>query len=379
MARTAPLDLDAVAATARPLDEARMLPAAAYLDPAVLTWEREHLLGATWTCAGRAETVRAGQQAAVAVAGTSVLVTRDAVGTVHALANVCRHRGHELLPVGRRREHVVLQCPYHAWTYELDGRLRTAPHLGPRPAGCDDLGLVPLRHAEWGGWLFVDLGGGAPELLSYVGGLAEVLRPWRTEELVVAAAHTYAVDANWKLVLENYHECLHCPLIHPELCRVSPPTSGNNFGQEAGAWLGGTMDLAADATTMSLTGGGPGAPLRGLDATRRRQVLYVGLGWDLLISAHPDYVLTHRVVAVDPGHTTVECQWLFSREAVASGHFDPSYAVNFWDLTNRQDWSAVESVQRGIASPAFRPGPFAPSEDAVHRLAHRIASAYLGQ
>jgi Rieske 2Fe-2S family protein len=107
-------------------------------------------------------------------------------------------------------------------------------------------------------------------------------------------------------------------------------------------------------------------------------VLYVGLGWDLLISAHPDYVLTHRLAAVDPGRTTVECQWLFPRDAVRGGHLDPSYAVNFWDLTNRQDWSAVESVQRGIASPAFVPGPFAPSEDAVHRLAHRVASAYLG-
>jgi Rieske 2Fe-2S family protein len=139
------------------------------------------------------------------------------------------------------------------------------------------------------------------------------------------------------------------------------------------------MELAEEATTMSLTGGSPGPILPGLDATQRRQVLYVGLGWDLLISAHPDYVLTHRLVALDPGRTTVECEWLFRRDAVWSGQFDPSYAVNFWDLTNRQDWSAVESVQRGLASPAFVPGPFAGSEDAVHQFARRVAGAYLGQ
>ncbi len=376
MADTAPLDLEAVAATARPLDEARMLPAAAYLDPAVLAWERRHLLGRSWTCAGRVDAVHPGQQRAVAVAGTSVVVSRDGAGTVHVLANVCRHRGHELLPIGRSSERAVIQCPYHAWTYELDGRLRSAPRLAT--AACEELGLAPIRHARWGGWLFVDLGGDAPDFGSHVGELTGLLRPWCTEELVVAAAHTYTVDANWKLIVENYHECLHCPLIHPELCRVSPPTSGSNFDATAGAWIGGTMDLAERATTMSLTGDGLGPVLPGLDASQRRQVLYVGLGWDLLISAHPDYVLTHRLVAVDPGRTTVECEWLFRRDAVWSGQFDPSYAVNFWDLTNRQDWSAVESVQRGVASPAFVPGPFAASEDAVHQFARRVAGAYLG-
>jgi Rieske 2Fe-2S family protein len=83
-------------------------------------------------------------------------------------------------------------------------------------------------------------------------------------------------------------------------------------------------------------------------------------------------------VALEPGRTAIECEWLFPRDAVAGGHLDPSYAVNFWDLTNRQDWPAVESVQRGVASPSFVPGPFAAGEDAVHRFARRVAGAYLG-
>src|SRR5215207_983716 len=339
MAPPAPLDLHAIASTDRPLDEARMLPAVAYLDPAVLAWERRHLLGATWVCAGRADAVGPGQLLALGLSGSSVVVCRDGTGVLHVVANVCRHRGHELLPVGRRAERAILQCPYHAWSYELDGRLRSAPRLGVRPAGVGDLGLVPIRHAEWGGWLFLDLGGDAPPLAHHVGDLAEVLAPWDTATLVAAATHHYTVDANWKLVMENYHECLHCPLIHPELCRVSPPTSGSNFAGRSGAWIGGTMELASGASTMSLTGEASGPMLPGLDAAGRRQVLYVGLGWDLLISAHPDYVLTHRLVALEPGRTAVECEWLFPRDAAAGSHLDPSYAVNFWDLTNRQDWS----------------------------------------
>jgi Rieske 2Fe-2S family protein len=361
------------------LGEARMLPAAAYVDDAVLAWEREHLFAPSWMCLGRADVVRrAGEQVAIAVGPSSVLVTRDAGAALHVVANVCRHRGHELLAVGSRAERNVVQCPYHAWTYELDSHLRATPRVPAQPPGCDDLALIPVRHAEWGGWLFVDVSGTAPDFAEHLGGLAGVAEPWHSEDLVVAASHSYAVDANWKLVHENYHECYHCPLIHPELCRVSPPTSGANFDGMAGAWVGGTMDLAEGATTMSLSGERPGAPLPGLDAARQRHVLYAGLGWDLLISAHPDYVLTHRLVAVSPSRTAIECQWLFPRDVVWGGHFDPGYAVNFWDLTNRQDWAAIESVQRGIANPNFVPGPFAPNEDAVHRFVSRVAAAYFG-
>ena len=116
--------------------------------------------------------------------------------------------------------------------------------------------------------------------------------------------------------------------------------------------------------------------LPGLDAHHRRIVLYVGLGWNLLISAHPDYVLTHRITPVAPGRTAVECQWLFPPWVVARPGFDPTFAVDFWDLTNRQDWTAIESVQRGVASPAFVPGLFSPDESAVHQFIGHIAERY---
>jgi glycine betaine catabolism A len=184
---------------------------------------------------------------------------------------------------------------------------------------------------------------------------------------VLGATHEYVVAANWKVITENYHECYHCPLIHPELCEVSPPASGSNFDLP-GVWVGGTMDLRDGADTMSLTGRSDGVPIEGVDP---RVVLYLGLLPNLLLSLHPDYVMTHRMTPLAPDRTQVECAWYF-----ASADVDPAYAVDFWDTTNRQDWGACESVQRGLASPHFRPGPLAPNEDAVHELVTTIARGY---
>ena len=130
------------------------------------------------------------------------------------------------------------------------------------------------------------------------------------------------------------------------------------------------MDLAPDAVTMSLTGASDGLFLEGVDA---RKVLYLGLFPNLLISLHPDYVMTHRMLPLAPDRTWVECSWYF-----ASPQVDPAYAVDFWEVTNQQDFGACESVQRGLASPHFRPGPFAPKEDAVHRWVSLIGRGYRG-
>jgi Rieske 2Fe-2S family protein len=374
----APLDPDDLARTLLPFGRARMLPRAAYVDDAVLAWEREHLFDGGWVCAGRASSVaEPGTQHATRVGATGILQVRDGDGALRVVANICRHRGHELLPCGATTSRGVVQCPYHAWTYELDGTLRLAPHAG---ADIDTatLGLVPLRHAEWGGWVFVNVDGAAPPFEEYVGGLAGLLAPWQCERLAVGETHHYDLAANWKIACENYHECYHCPLIHPELCRVSPPDSGDNIDDLPGAFVGGSMVLADDATTMSLDGSSGAPPLPGLDERLRREVMYVNLLPNLLISLHPDYVMTHRIQPVTPRTSSVECQWLFDPEVAASPAFDPSFAVDFWDLTNRQDWAAVESVQRGLDSPRFVPGVFADAEDAVYHFATALASAYLG-
>jgi glycine betaine catabolism A len=195
---------------------------------------------------------------------------------------------------------------------------------------------------------------------------------------VTAGSHTYDSTANWKILTENYHECYHCPSIHPELCRVSPPKSGENYAVD-GPWIGGWMDLRDEMATMSLDGSSGGVPLRGLDAQGLRTVVYVNIFPNVLLSLHPDYVMTHRIMPLAADRTRIECTWAFAPEAVAGAGFDPGYAVEFWDITNRQDWAACESVQRGLSSPLASPGPLSPVEDAVYAYVTTIARAYLGQ
>jgi Rieske 2Fe-2S family protein len=362
------LPAEGIRAARRPFGESSMLPAAAYTSDAVLAWERRHLFAGAWTCLGRAEELRhdVNQRAAV-VGDVGVLLTFDE-RTVRAFANVCRHRGHELLADGEGTSRNAVVCPYHGWAFRLDGTLLSAAAMrdvrGFEPAA---YGLPELPVAVWHGWLFVNATGTAPPFPSYVGALAQIVEPYAPERLRLRGRHDYEVAANWKVIVENYHECYHCPLIHPELCRVSPPASGENWSLP-GAWLGGAMDLRDRAETMSLDGRSSGVFIEGAP---RRTVAYVGLFPNLLISAHPDYVMTHRLQPVAPGLTRVECSWYFP-----AGVDDPAYAVEFWDVTNREDWSACESVQRGLSSPHFRPGPLAPNEDAVYQWVSLIARAY---
>lgn len=355
----------------------RMLPGPAYTSPEVLAWERRHLFAGSWTCLGRVVDLFADErttQRAVRVGDVACLVVQGAAGP-RMFANTCRHRGHELLPDGETTSRRAISCPYHAWTYDLGGALIGAPGFrdvsGFDPA---EHGLVELPVEVWQGWVFGHALHplGDPEVPSFeahLGALAGLLAPYDAGSLAVAARHTYEVAANWKVVAENYHECYHCPLIHPELCQVTPPDSGDNYDLP-GSWVGGSMDLREGMATMSLTGELAATPLPGAEPGR---VEYLHLLPNLLVSAHPDYVMTHRIVPLEPGRTWVECTWLTLPECAGGG---APAAVEFWDVTNRQDWAACESVQRGLESPHFRPGPFAPNEDAVAQLVAMVRAAY---
>ncbi len=233
------------------------------------------------------------------------------------------------------------------------------------------------RIAEWHGWHFVNASGDAPPFREHVGNLEELIYNYDCERLVVGARHDYEIRANWKILAENYHECYHCSSIHPELCEVSPPTSGGDNLEPEGAWIGGPMDLFEGVETMSLDGKSHAPRLPNLAEGQDRTVHYFQLFPNLLISPHPDYVMTHRLIPLAPDRTAVECEWLFSREAIEQDHFDPSYASDFWDITNRQDWTACESVQRGASSRGYRRGPLSPREDAVYQLITMVANSYL--
>jgi phenylpropionate dioxygenase-like ring-hydroxylating dioxygenase large terminal subunit len=233
-----------------------------------------------------------------------------------------------------------------------------------------------LRIVDWHGWLFVNASGDAPPFEDHTGNLGVVIENHRCRELVAGAQHDYEIAAKWKTVVENYHECYHCASIHPELSRVNPPSSSFNL-EPQGAWVGGPMELGEGVETMSLSGKSPAPNLPNLAEGQERKVYYFQYFPNILISAHPDYVLTHRLQPLAPDRTRIECEWLFSRETVESEGFDASYASEFWDITNRQDWAACESVQRGVSSRGYRQGPLSLREDAVYDFITMVAGGYL--
>jgi glycine betaine catabolism A len=368
------LDRESLRAVLAPLGESLTLPGEAYTSADVFAWEMEHFFDRSWVCADRVAELTPGGLTSTRAGSEGILLTRDDADALHGFFNVCRHRGHELLPEGGAARAGVITCPYHGWAYGLDGRLRGAPSMPDIDR--ETFGLVPVRTEAWLGWAFANVCGDGQGLAEHVGNLDELVRAYEPERLVLGASRDYEVETNWKLAHENYHECYHCSNIHPELCAVTPPDSGHDF-EPSGVWVGGSMDLRPHAVTMSMTGESGASPLRGLDAERRRQVLYFGLFPNLLLSLHPDYVVAYRLVPMEPARTRIECRWLFAPEDAGRDGFDPAFAVDFWDLVNRQDWAAIESVQRGMASRGHRQGPLSPREATVRDFDSIVARGYL--
>lgn len=342
---------------------ARTLPRRYYTDPGIFADEAERIFSRSWVCVGREEEIaRAGDYLLAAVAGESLIVVRDDAGDVHALYNVCRHRGTRLCEAEQGSLGRSIRCPYHAWTYALDGRLIGAPEM----EGVEgfERGAYPLHRAalaRWGGFLFVNLAddpeafGAAFEIL--LDRLARfdlaALRSWRRVE--------YEVAANWKLVFQNYSECLHCPVIHPRLAKLTPFRTGHNDLVE-GPFLGGYMRLAERGGSMTMSGRSCARPVAELPDADFERVYYYSVLPNLLLSLHPDYVMAHRLTARDTGRTRIVCEWLFHPAASETAGFDPEDAIAFWDTTNREDWRICELGQAGIASRRYSPGPYSPRE-----------------
>jgi glycine betaine catabolism A len=367
-----------VAAVRRPYRSATQLPPRVFHDPRVYAHEQRQWFGQDWLCVGRAEDVAAaGEYLLAEPAGQGVIVVRGRDGALRAFHNACRHRGARLLDEeGCALERI--RCPYHAWSYDLTGALRTAAYTkgleGFEPAAN---GLLPVRCATWQGLVFVSLGAGGT-LAEHLGDLAATLGRFDLGALRRARRISYDVAANWKVIAENYSECYHCAGVHPQLNRLSPYDSGADFAAQ-GDWKGGWMDLAAGVRTMSTDGQRAGRdPLPGMSTVDARRVYYFLVWPNLLLSLHPDYLMTHQVWPLAPGRSTVHCDWYFAPEAIAAPGFDPGGVIDFWDLTNRQDWAVCESQQRGTASPAYVPGRYSELEDAVHAFDLMCADRYAG-
>lgn len=340
------------------------LAAGYYTDAAYFAREREHIFRKLWLFVGRHDDLAPGSYASFALAGAQVLLVRDEAGALRAFHNVCRHRGTLLCSAASGTARGHLQCAYHAWTYKLDGALHKAPHMDKVEGfRTEDWPLRSIPLEVWAGNVFLYLGDGAPPpLAEYLDTVDHRFAAWDLGALVTVARRRYRLAANWKLVISNYHECLHCPVAHPQLQRQSHYLSGDNEPMHA-TWMGASMELSPGRATLSTAAAPRRAPLPGLDAEQRRRVYYYALLPSMLLNPHPDYVVTFALRALAPDATEIECHWLMHPSEVARPGFDPSDAVDFWDLTNRQDWELSDLAQAGIGSSGYVPGPYSNREE----------------
>ncbi len=351
------------------------LPRTHYVDESSWLVEREQVLMRSWTCVGRLDelglTAKGKTQllsnrvAVVNLLGESVLVSVTTEGTLHAHYNVCRHRGTQLIPMDDDGTAPapcalkVIRCPYHSWSYHLDGRLRSAPLSGDLDP--ELFSLHPLGVDTWGGFLWLHPTPAEAGSLTDSLGLA----PGRTaryplQDLVVGYRAAYDVKANWKVIAENYNECYHCGPVHPELSTLVP------------AFASGGMDLDWDAGiphrdgawTFTMSGTTDRAPFAGLDEDE--QVRHKGelIYPNLLLSLAAEHVAAFVLQPQAIDRTRIVCELLFARDEVERANFDPSDAAELWEITNRQDWRICELVQRGMSSRAYDQGWYAPMEDA---------------
>jgi glycine betaine catabolism A len=336
------------------------LPKEYYTGAAHFERERDQVLVRSWTCVGRLAELgltQPGRLAVVAVHGESALVVTDNAGRLHAHYNVCRHRGSQLVPHLPEGEDppgcavAALRCPYHSWTYGLDGTLLRAPHTDENPG----FALHPVGVATWGGFLFLHLAPElAPNLADDLGELPGRLVRYPLADLVTGYRHRYDVRANWKVLAENYNECYHCGPVHPELCRLVPAFASGGGGLD---WDAG-IPHREGAWTFTFSGTTTRAPFPGLSDDERVRHKGELVYPNLLLSLAADHVAAFVLRPVDAARTIVDFALL-----VAPGEAAPMDAFEFWDVVNRQDWAICESVQRGMSSRAYRQGWFAPMEN----------------
>jgi Rieske 2Fe-2S family protein len=330
-----------------------------FVSPEVFAEEQDGIFSKQWILVGHHnQIVEPGDYFVTEVASESLIIVRDKGGEVHGFYNVCRHRGTRLRE--DRNGHLsAIQCPYHAWTYALDGRLIGAPHMDQVP-GFDkaDYSLHAVNLGLWEGFIFVNLSESPAPLEEWFAPLNGKFSHWNLRRLRSAKRIGYDVKANWKLMFENYSECYHCPGVHPALSKVSPYDSAENDLTE-GPFLGGIMKINKGA---GLTMSGKACALPVGDVENLQEVFYYSIFPNMLLSLHPEYVMVHQLWPKSRERTLILCDWFFHPDAFNRSDFKPEDAIEFWDMVNRQDWHVCELSQQGISSRAYEPGPYSTRE-----------------
>jgi Rieske 2Fe-2S family protein len=333
-----------------------------YWDESVWQDERERIWHATWIAVGRAEEVPdTGSFRTFDVAGESVFVTRNASGELRGFYNVCAHRGTRFLDEGAGTVRKVFKCPYHGWTYDLDGRLVGTPNVDEDEYfDRAEHPLFPIHVDTYAGFLFVNLSAARPmPLVEFLTSGAETMTAFERfgmADLRIGHRIVYEVRANWKILVENYNECLHCPTIHPELVQVVPLF---RFGE---VWDEDVRDdglqMMPGATSFNPTGVSTLPRFPGIleeDVNR-----YYGIYQfpNIALDMHPDCVQYYILVPRGPRHTTVVSDYLFLPETIADRDVSTEPVVAFWDLISNQDWAVCERAQVGVQSRAYRSGVY---------------------
>jgi glycine betaine catabolism A len=337
------------------------LPGSAYTDPAVFAAEQEHVFEAMWNCVAlAADLTGPGAFRTVTVGRESVVLVRGRDGQVRGFLNVCRHRGARICTEESGSVRRNLQCPYHAWTYDLTGKLVAAPNLTSMPdVDRREYGLLTVAVREWIGYVWVCLAPEPPsfdddvvgEVVTRLGDVVS-LDNYDVAGLALGRRIVYDVKANWKLIVENFMECYHCATIHPELTEVLPEFAD---GYAAQYYVGHGAEFAADARGFTVDGRAGVEKLPGITDDQDRRYYAITIKPQVFVNLVPDHVILHRMTPLAHDRTVVECDWLFAPSVVESG-VDLDASVELFHRVNEQDFDACERTQPGMASRAYRDG-----------------------
>ncbi len=360
------LGADAIAALGRPIGEASSLPNACYTDPAWQALENDRLFARTWFVAGFTQDIpNPGDAIPVQAAGMPLLILRDHRGEVRVFHNVCRHRGAVIVdkPCSDLK---ILTCPYHAWAYGLDGRLRTRPHFyggNQHDVLKDDHdapGLVPVRAEVWHHWIFINLDGKAPPLADYLAPALERIGDYDLNASRYAGTVHFDIATNWKFAMENYIEPYHVFAAHPRLNAFVPMAEREPSRIDRHVmWNRYIFNQAEE-------GRGAGLPhFPNLSHQAAHKGLWFILPVPFGLEVYPDHVASFHVTPIAPDlcHERIDI-YLIGEAADAPQYETQRQAVleMWWDL-NKEDVGLIESLQKGRTSPAYDGGRLSPYWD----------------
>jgi Rieske 2Fe-2S family protein len=353
------------------------LPGRDYHATEVFDLERERIFARNWFYAGRAEGLdEPGDFVAVDVAGESVIVVRTKDDELRGFYNVCRHRGSRLCDDASGTMKGAIKCPYHAWAYSFDGRLIGTPNVAKDEVDRDSLSLWPVSVDTWQGFLFVHLD---PDPMPLEESLREhpdsplSFARFNLDGLRIGHQTVNEVQANWKILIDNYNECLHCPTVHPELVAVIPGFRGGAV-YDADRPDGG-MAIVGGGNSFTSTGRSDLPLLPSMSAADETSLYGCTVYPNMFIDVTGTGAISTVLLPRAPGHTTVITEYLFEPEVIAADGFDPTEIVDFVELVAGQDYVVCERVQRGTGSRAFTHGVLAEKDS----LLNGFYSRYLAQ